>query len=254
MGTWRVPDQRSAQEPRLAVQTYVFAKSGLELPAILGAVRGAGFTAVEGGGSPSFARACVAGGVTHAGAHVALNAFPAHSELAEAKAISGVSDVINSGVLRWGNVTADDYGAAIPLLNEHGRKLRDLGLRLSYHNHDFEFAQLPEGTTGMQLLLDGLDPAAVELCVDLGWVHIGGTDPRAFLRAHGARIGIVHLRDHNGTDWVPLGHGTLDLRGIAAEIAHLPHIRRIVVEQDPHPQPAEQCRLSREWLATTLGW
>jgi sugar phosphate isomerase/epimerase len=245
---WRVP------EARLAVQTYVFAKSGLDQPAILNAVRQAGFSAVEGGPSADFARACVAAGITHAGAHIALNAFPSDAELNAAKAISGVTDVVNSGVLRWGGLTAEDYRQAIPLLNEHGRRLRDLGLRLSYHNHDFEFAALPEGTTGMQLLLDGLDPSAVELCVDLGWVHIGGTDPVAFLRTHGARIGIVHLRDHDGTTWVPLGHGKLDLRGIAAEIARLPHIRRIVVEQDPHSAPAEQCRLSREWLATALNW
>lgn len=241
-------------EPRLALQLYVFAKSGLPLPAILAEATAAGYTAVEGGVETTFAQQCRDANVVHAGAHVALNAFPTYQQCADCRAISGVSDIINSGVLRWGGVTAADYRAAIPLLNEHGRRLRDLGLRLSYHNHDFEFARLPEGCTGMDLLLDGLDPDAVELCADLGWVHIGGVDPIAFVRTHAQRLGVVHLRDHDGTDWVPLGQGRIDLRGIAAELGKLPHIRRIVVEQDPHPRPAEQARLSRAWLATNLNW
>lgn len=242
-------------EPRLAVQLYVFANSGLSTADRLEAVRVAGFTAVEGGTGAAFARACVTAGIVHAGAHVSLNAFPSYTECAETRAISGVTDVINSGVLRWGNdLEAEDYRQAIPLLNEHGRRLRDLGMRLCYHNHEFEFARLKDGSTGMQQLLDGLDPALVELGADLGWVHIGGVDPVAFVRAHGQRLGVVHLRDHDGTTWVPLGRGKLDLRGIAAELAKLPNVRRIVVEQDPHSEPAEQCRISRAWLAESLGW
>lgn len=241
-------------EPRLALQLYVFAKSGLTPTEVLAQAKAAGYRAVEGGIGTAFAQRCLDAGMVHAGAHVALNAFPTYEECSATHALSGVIDVVNSGVLRWGGVGADDYRQAIPLLNEHGRRLRELGLRLSYHNHEFEFARLPEGCCGMDLLLDGLDPDAVELCADLGWVHIGGVDPVSFVRAHGQRLGVVHLRDHDGQDWVPLGRGKLDLRGIAAELSNLPHVRRIVVEQDPHAQPAEQCRISREWLATNLGW
>ena len=242
------------REPRLALQLYVFAKSGLPTPEVLVQAKAAGYSAVEGGVGAVFAQQCVDAGVIHAGAHTALNAFPTYEACVETKAVSGVIDIVNSGVLRWGDLQAEDYRRAVPLLNEHGKRLRELGLRLSYHNHEFEFAKLPEGCTGMDILLDGLDPGAVELCVDLGWVHIGGVDPVAFLRTHGARIGVVHLRDHDGTDWVPLGRGKIDLRGIAAELAKLPSVRRIVVEQDPHERPAEQARISREWLASTLGW
>jgi len=241
-------------EPRLALQLYVFSQSGLSTPAILEHVKTAGYAAVEGGIGVDFATQCRQAGVIHAGVHIALNAFPTYQECVDTHAVSGVVDIVNSGVLRWGGLVADDYRAAIPLLNEHGRRLRDLGLRLTYHNHDFEFARLAEGCTGMDLLLDGLDPGVVELCADLGWVHIGGVDPVSFTRAYGQRFGVVHLRDHDGTDWVPLGKGRLDLRGIATELKNLPKVRRIVVEQDPHPQPAEQARLSREWLATALGW
>ena len=38
----------------------------------------------------------------------------------------------------------------------------------SYHNHDYEFEDLDEGMTAMDLLLDNLDNDAVAHCLDVG--------------------------------------------------------------------------------------
>lgn len=86
------------------------------------------------------------------------------------------------------------------------RYLREHGVRLYYHNHDFEFDRVDGVLTGMDLLCVGLDPDAIELCVDAGWVWWAGVDPAESLRSQRERIGLVHLRDFAGPKSLPLDH------------------------------------------------
>ena len=85
---------------------------------------------------------------------------------------------------------------ALPKLGGHlivfGRRYN--GIAFHYHNHDYEFDDLGGGTTAMDLLLDGLDNDAVDLCLDVGWVYVAGEDPGAFLAAHSARTGYLHSK------------------------------------------------------------
>jgi sugar phosphate isomerase/epimerase len=157
--------------------------------------------------------------------------------------------VVSSGLVRWEERRAEDYQAAAEALNVAGRRLRQQGLFLHYHNHDFEFQPVADDRTGFNLLLDGLDTEAVTLCVDTGWVWLAGTDPAEFLRQHSERVGMVHLRDWQEGRSVPLGGGEMDLGPIIAELPHLPPLRWVVVEQDPDSQyPAEDMRRSRAHL------
>ena len=55
--------------------------------------------------------------------------------------------------------------------------LREAGIRLHYHNHDFEFLVQFGGKRIIDIMLEELDPAACDLCVDVAWVHRGGDDP-----------------------------------------------------------------------------
>jgi sugar phosphate isomerase/epimerase len=164
-------------------------------------------------------------------------------------------DVCNSGPLEWRARTADDYRRTAAFLNERGRRLREQGVHLHYHNHDFEFEKVDGGErTAMDLLLEELDPAAVTLCLDVGWVWRGGADPVRFLDEHAARVGYLHLRDFRGTESVALGRGGMDLAPVIARLPDLPALRWVVVEQDPtSPDPEEDMRVSRAYLASAFG-
>src|SRR5690606_20326775 len=63
----------------------------------------------------------------------------------------------------------DGFRTVAAQLNQFGTAARAHGIRVGYHNHDFEFAPLPGGGTGMELLLAETDPELVDFELDLYW-------------------------------------------------------------------------------------
>ena len=79
-------------------------------------------------------------------------------------------------------------------LNQAAVKLADQGLRLGYHNHDFELSSIVGGRPALELLADALDPAVI-LEVDTYWAAVGGQDVPALLRRLGDRVRYLHVKD-----------------------------------------------------------
>jgi len=85
-------------------------------------------------------------------------------------------------------------------------------LRFAWHNHDFEFAVLPDGSYPIEhLLRDGVDWEA-----DLAWVVRGKADPRVWIQRYRGRIPLVHVKDiapagENASEdgWADVGAGVL---------------------------------------------
>lgn len=133
-----------------------------------------------------------------------------------------------------------------------------LGMRLLYHNHDFEFS-VSSGKTLLDQLLSQTDPAVLGLQLDVCWAQVGGADPAAVLRQYTARVPLIHLKDYAGgpTDPAngsfemrPLGRGAVNLPAVLAA-AEPAGVDWLVVEQDiPTPgKTALQCaRESMDYL------
>ena len=79
-------------------------------------------------------------------------------------------------------------------LNAAAAKAADHGLRLGYHNHDFELSSIVGGRPALELLADALDPAVI-LEVDTYWAAVGGQDVPALLRRLGDRVRYLHVKD-----------------------------------------------------------
>ena len=116
-------------------------------------------------------------GVGHCGIHLSLSGSTDTEKAIRTLDVTGARDVCNSGLLKWGELTAEDYLAAIPILNRMGAEFAREGIRFHYHNHEFEFRKVDGDRTGMDLLMDGLDFSVIDLCIDVAWVHRGGEDP-----------------------------------------------------------------------------
>lgn len=90
--------------------------------------------------------------------------------------------------------------------------LRREGLRLAWHNHDFEFAALPDGSLPIEhVLADGVLWEA-----DLAWVTKGGADPKPWIERYRGRIPLVHVKDiapagqkADEDGWADVGSGTM---------------------------------------------
>lgn len=246
--------------PPLGIQLYSYGtKFSFTAPTseLLDTVVAAGYGVVEGQNDSDpagFAALLQSRQLTHAGLHVTPARLRDVASLLAQLAATGARDICNSGLLDWNKRSTGDYAESIELFNTTGRRLRAAGVYLHYHNHEWEFDRTDGERTGMDLLLAGLDPAAVDLGLDLGWVLRAGHDPVGFLRANADRIGYLHLKDFNGTDWCPLGRGRQDWPALIAAIRDLPNVRWAVVEQDPSDQdPVVAAQLSRDYLRHAFG-
>ncbi|MFD1910875.1 sugar phosphate isomerase/epimerase family protein [Halodurantibacterium flavum] len=113
-----------------------------------------------------------------------------------------------------------DFGAR---LQAAGEPLRAAGLGFGWHNHDFEFAPLPDGTIPMEAILAG--GPDLEWEADIAWIVRGGGDPFDWIARHGRRITAAHVKDiapagmnTHEDGWADPGHGTLDWPALIAAL------------------------------------
>jgi sugar phosphate isomerase/epimerase len=89
---------------------------------------------------------------------------------------------------------ADSVQATARELNELAAGLAGQGLRLGYHNHDFELSSLVGGVPALEVLADQLNDAVL-LEVDTYWAAVGGQDVAALLGRLGDRVRYLHVKD-----------------------------------------------------------
>ena len=77
-------------------------------------------------------------------------------------------------------------------INDAARYAADHGIRVGYHNHDFEFSHSLGGRPAYHTLVDLLSPDVV-LELDCFWSSVGGTDPLHLAPALGERLRYLHV-------------------------------------------------------------
>lgn len=137
-------------------------------------------------------------------------------------------------------MTADDWKFNADFLNQKAALLKKEGIKVGYHNHNFEF--LPLGsTTGLEVLLEESDPALVTFEIDVGWVAAAGHDPAALMARHKGRFTMMHVKDIKPTttpnfalkmDPTEVGSGALDWKTLLPA-ARAAGVTNFFVEQEP---------------------
>lgn len=74
-------------------------------------------------------------------------------------------------------------------------KLRDLGAKLQYHNHWFEFDKL-EGKDVIERILEDFPEDSIDFTLDLGWTAFAGADVVALIDTLKGRLSRIHLKDY----------------------------------------------------------
>ena len=78
-----------------------------------------------------------------------------------------------------------------------GSKANELGMKLCYHNHDFEFTKI-NGEYALDILYEEVSQDLLQTELDTCWVNIGGEDPAQYIRKYSGRCEVVHLKDFVG--------------------------------------------------------
>jgi sugar phosphate isomerase/epimerase len=147
--------------------------------------------------------------------------------------------------------SVDDYKGWADTFNRIGELCHEFGLRLAYHNHDFEFMSLGDQVP-FDILLDETDPALVDFELDFFWVRDAGRDIIQVLNKAPDRFTMAHIKDMDEQgDMVDVGTGVIDFADILGDKA-ASGLRHFFVEHDQPSDPFKSVAISHLALASIL--
>lgn len=132
--------------------------------------------------------------------------------------------------------TLDDWKRVTDRLAAASERLRPLGMRAGFHNHQTEFTPL-DGTRPIDVIARGT-PKDFVLQFDVGTCVHAGQDPVAWIKANPGRINSIHCKD-----WAPgegpdkgyhvlTGEGVVDWKAIRAAAESVGGVETYLIEQE----------------------
>lgn len=113
-------------------------------------------------------------------------------------------------------------------------KIKEAGMLLMYHNHDFEFERI-NGRYLINFLLEGFTPEELGITLDTYWVQAAGCDVCWWIEAFSGRIPCVHLKDrgivNRNVGMAPVLEGNMNFEAILETLAKS-GCQHALVEQD----------------------
>ncbi len=89
----------------------------------------------------------------------------------------------------------DGYETVLAEMRRIGKVMAEENLVLLYHNHDFEFVTLPDGTFGFDDIYKQVPKEALMAEPDTCWIKVAGQNPAEYVKKYSGRCPIVHLKD-----------------------------------------------------------
>jgi sugar phosphate isomerase/epimerase len=185
------------------------------------------------------------------GAHYAVSSVlrsfnPEFIKAARAAVASGKA-IPSTGLPPMGE---DGFKKTAEKMNEVGKKAKAAGLQYAYHNHNFEFEKMPDGSPGYDILVKETDPELVKFEIDCGWMKVAGYDPVHYMTTYPGRVRMLHIKDFqsmspttdlmgpNRPKGADLGKGFVDYAPIfkAGKAAGIEHI----FDEQEQPFPVSQ--------------
>ena len=255
-----------------------------QFPVVMKQVKELGYDGVELAGlyglDPTFIRDTLAEiGLTPLSAHVPLADMTADIEkvIADYQLI-GVDYLVVPYLPEEYRHLTPGYPVVIEEMKKIGAAVKAAGMKLLYHNHNFEFVRLENGTFGFDDIYRQVPEDLLMVEPDTCWIKVAGQDPVEYIHKYGSRCEVIHLKDFvkEGNpqnlykligietekkeedtgffEFRPVGFGQMLWEPILNASLEA-GAKWVVVEQDEHYDlpPMECARRSREYLKI-LGW
>ncbi|MFI0847438.1 sugar phosphate isomerase/epimerase family protein [Mesorhizobium sp. IMUNJ 23232] len=137
-----------------------------------------------------------------------------------------------------------------------GKPFQNDGIAFAWHNHDFEFQPLADGSLPMTHILEAAPGIGWEM--DVAWVIRGGADPQKWIADYADRIVAVHVKDiapasqnANEDGWADVGHGTVDWKGLVSTLKAKTPAKFYVME---HDNPSDFRRFASRSIASAKAY
>jgi sugar phosphate isomerase/epimerase len=92
--------------------------------------------------------------------------------------------------------TVEGVKAECDLMNKIGDEANKRGIKFGYHNHNIEFATIPNTDKIYEdFLIANTDPDKLFFEMDVYWITVGGQDPVVYLKKYPDRFKVLHIKD-----------------------------------------------------------
>jgi len=189
----------------------------------------------------AFSNLLKANGLKTASGHFDMDEYFVHGKTndlesyIEAAKVTGMQYIIVPSVNEEVLKTADQFKMVAEKMNKAAEICKKSGLRLGYHNHNFEWRPV-DGTTFYDVLMKNTDPALVHMEMDIFWVVRAGQDPVKLFHQHPGRYALCHIKDRDKTHTdlnTEIGKGSIDFKTILSNSnIKLSGLRHFIVEQE----------------------
>lgn len=266
-GALMAPELLAAKTPCIAgLQLYTLRDQlPKDVKGVIAKVAKAGYKEVEtfgydpqkgfwGTSAAEFARLLKANGLTTPSGHYGGNALFETGSMKEIDEAIKVAKILGQQYVTIPYIdakfrkTAADLKAIAQKLNLAGAHVKKAGLKLGYHNHNFEFEPV-QGQMLYEVMLSNTDRNLVHFEMDLYWVVRAGQDPVKWIDKHPGRFEMVHVKDMDKKQPelnTEVGKGSVNFKRIFVKAAKA-GIKHYIVEQenfkiDPYVSITESCR------------
>ena len=93
-------------------------------------------------------------------------------------------------------IDPEQFKKTVAKIGEIGAKVHEAGFQLLYHNHDFEFVTLEDGTVGYNYIFSANDRTKLQNELDVCWADYAGFKPAEVLAKYAGNIPVVHCKDY----------------------------------------------------------
>ena len=178
----------------------------------------------------------------------------------------GTDKVVITGMYRYDYTSSSSLSSLAARLDEGGRRLKEYGVSLLYHNHNIETVKDEKGRTALDVIINGTNGDYVSFELDTFWLSEAGCPLEEWMKKMGGRLKLWHIADRgwrgNSKQIAPivksgsmeLGTGNLPLERLLS-IAKENQVQGIVLESHNNwidNDPLESIRISGQWLKKNI--
>ena len=172
------------------------------------------------------------------------------------------SNVVITGMYRFDYRNKAKVDDLCKKLNESGRQLKEEGITLLYHNHNYEFQKVDEKQTAYDYILANTDSDYVSFELDSYWPTEAGVCALDLMNKLGNRMKLYHINDRGTklqkpmmtpilkSDSCELGYGNMNLE-VLCEKALSVGVESVVLESHKNwidNSPVKSLQVSAEFL------